>query len=106
MKANIFDDYKAESEVEIFETLFKNENVVIERIVSYGNVTPDEEWYDQDKDEWVLLLDGIARLVFEDDKIVELKKGDYIYLPAHQKHKVIYTSTEPNCIWLAFHFKT
>ena len=106
MKANIFDNCKADSKEEIFETLYQNENVIIERIISFGNVTPQGQWYDQEKDEWVLLIEGNAKLEFEDDRIVELNKGDYVHLPVHQKHRVIYTSIDPKCIWLAFHFKS
>ena len=106
MKANILDNLKINSDKEVFDTLFKNDDIIIERISSYGNTTNPDEWYDQEKDEWVILLEGVAKLEFEDKKIVELQKGDYIYLPAHQKHKVLYTSIEPNCIWLAFHFKS
>ena len=106
MNDNIFDNCKTDSKEEIFEKLYQNENVIIERIISFGNITPQGQWYDQDKDEWVLLIDGNAKLEFEDSRIVELNKGDYIHLPAHQKHKVIYTSIDTKCIWLAFHFKS
>jgi cupin 2 domain-containing protein len=106
MNNNILDNYKIESKDELFDVLFKNDNVIIERIISYGNITPDGEWYDQSKDEWVILLEGNAKIVFEDNSIIELNKGDYLHLPAHKKHRVSYTSIEPNCIWLAFHFKS
>ena len=106
MKKNVFKDYNPLSKEEIFETLFKNDEILIERIVSYGNISPDDQWYDQEKDEWVVLLDGNAKLEFQDHKIVELTKGEFIHIPAHYKHKVIYTSIEPICIWLAFHFKS
>ena len=106
MNGNIFDNCKVDNKEEIFETLYQNENVIIERIISFGNITPQDQWYDQIKDEWVLLIDGNATLEFEDSRIVELNKGDYIHLPAHQKHRVIYTSIDPKCIWLAFHFKS
>jgi len=106
MNGNIFDNCKTDSKEEIFETLYQNENVIIERIISFGNITPQGQWYDQEKDEWVLLIEGNAKLEFEDDRIVELNKGDYVHLPAHQKHRVIYTSIDPKCIWLAFHFKS
>lgn len=104
MKCNIFDACKIESKEEIFETLFKNENVTIERIISEGHITPDGQWYDQETDEWVLLLEGNAKLEFEDNNILELHKGDYLHLASHQKHRVVYTSSEPKCLWLAFHF--
>ncbi|NEO01320.1 MAG: cupin, partial [Moorea sp. SIO3I7] len=33
----------------------------------------------------------------------KLKPGDYLFIKAHQKHRVEYTSAEPPCIWLAVH---
>ncbi|MGA1199705.1 MAG: cupin, partial [Candidatus Latescibacterota bacterium] len=28
---------------------------------------------------------------------------DHILIPAHKKHRVTHTSTDPPCIWLAIH---
>ena len=88
----------------------KSENFKLERIISTGQVTPEGEWYDQEKDEWVILLQGNAKLLFEknyndkiENKIIELKKGDYLFIKKHEKHRVIYTSQDPPCIWLALH---
>lgn len=78
-------------------------NVKVERIISTGQTTPVDEWYDQNKDEWVLLVDGEAKLTFEDTGEITLKKGDYILIKAHERHRVTYTSTHPPCIWLAIH---
>jgi len=36
---------------------------------------------------------------------LELGKGDYVLIPPMQKHRVVYTSQEPPCIWLAVHFQ-
>ena len=94
-----------DAENERIEVIANNENIVIERIISYGNITPEGYWYNQDKNEWVLLLTGEAKLEFRDNKTVDLKAGDYIMIAAHQEHRVVYTSKEPNCVWLAFHFK-
>ena len=88
---------------EIFETLFENQHVTIERIVSNGQSSPEGFWYDQIEDEWVILLTGQAQIEFENGRIVFLKSGDYLFLPAHSKHRVHSTSKEPNCIWLAIH---
>lgn len=89
---------------ELFEVLLTTPNILIERIVSTGQSTPDGQWYDQDRDEWVILLQGQAQLSYEDGRIVELLPGNYLHLPAHQKHRVEATSSNPPCIWLAVHF--
>ena len=41
--------------------LTSDSGLLVERIVSWGHVTPEGQWYDQKKDEWVLLLEGAAR---------------------------------------------
>ena len=101
---NIFDLPAQLPTTELFETLLTQENILIERIISQGQITPPGEWYDQTKNEWVILLQGEAELSYEDNSCIKLTKGDYLYIPAHQKHRVEYTSTEPICIWLAIHF--
>lgn len=88
---------------ELFESIISNDKILIERIISTGQTTPPGEWYDQEKDEWVILLQGFATLSYEDGSQIKLKAGDYLFIPAHQKHRVEYTSTSPNCIWLAVH---
>lgn len=102
---NIFNLAKnvSDSENELFEKLFSGNNFKVERIVSAGHITTEGEWYDQPLDEWVLLLQGKARLEFYNNEIIELKSGDYLMIPAHSRHRVAYTSTEPKCIWLAIH---
>lgn len=88
---------------EIFESIVKNDSILIERIISTGQITPPGEWYDSDKDEWVILLQGEAVLAYADGSRVELTAGDYLFISAHQKHRVEYTSSNPSCIWLAVH---
>ena len=89
---------------ELFTTLFDRDRVLIERIVSTGQVTPAGEWYDQDKDEWLIVLQGEGELSYEDGSRIKLTTGNYLFIPAHQKHRVEYTSTEPPCIWLTIFF--
>ncbi len=107
MIKNIFDITKVptNSEEELFESIYNYSNVLIERIVSTGQVTPDGIWLEEDFDEWVILLQGNSKIKFDEGKTIELEKGDYIVIPANTKHKVIYTSTIPYCIWLAIHIK-
>ena len=88
---------------EIFEDIIASENILIERIISSGQKTPEGTWLEQERDEWVILLQGEASLSFEDGSRVDLKPGDYVYIPGNVKHRVDRTSTEPDCIWLAVH---
>ena len=104
-KGNIYrvEGIEGASSEELFEDILRNPDILIERILSTGQVTPAGEWYDQEKDEWVLLLTGSARILFENERIIELMGGDYILIPARCRHRVEWTSTDPACIWLAIH---
>ncbi|MBE9009657.1 cupin domain-containing protein [Pseudanabaenaceae cyanobacterium LEGE 13415] len=100
---NIFELPEELLDRELFEPLIETNQILIERIISTGQTTPEGEWYDQPRDEWVLLLQGEAQLTYEDGTSIELKAGDYVLIPAHQRHRVSYTSSNPACIWLAIH---
>ncbi|GAP99306.1 cupin domain-containing protein [Leptolyngbya sp. NIES-2104] len=100
---NIFELPEEMLDRELFEPLIQTDQILIERIISTGQTTPEGEWYDQPRDEWVLLLQGEAQLMYEDGTSIDLKTGDYVLIPAHQKHRVSYTSSNPDCIWLAIH---
>lgn len=90
---------------ELYETLAAGDGILIERIISRGHTTPVGEWYDSEEDEWVLLLRGEAVIAYIDGSLTIIKTGDYLLIPAHQKHRVEFTSSEPPCIWLAVHGK-
>jgi cupin 2 domain-containing protein len=92
---------------EAVESLCEGPGIRIERIVSTGQATPDGEWYDQDSDEWVLVVKGAARLRIEGEaQDRELGEGDFVCLPAHCRHRVAWTQPEPPTIWLAIHMFT
>jgi cupin 2 domain-containing protein len=95
--------YQAAKLQEQFEAIASNDNLLIERIISTGQTTPDGQWYDQYRDEWVILLQGEAEISYEDNSRMQMRSGDYLLIPAHKKHRVEYTSSEPPCIWLAVH---
>ena len=59
---NLFDDLPARAPEEIVTELLLRKGVRIERIVSTGQSTPADKPYNQDHDEWVLLLTGSARI--------------------------------------------
>ena len=90
---------------EIVETILKTDQLKLERIISEGQATPPGEWYDQDTNEWVILLSGSAGLLFEgDEEMCVMNPGDYVYIPAHQRHRVEWTDPNHKTIWLALHY--
>ncbi len=86
---------------ECFETLFASADVTIERICS--NTLREGEWYDQERDEWVVLVQGDATLAFDSGITKPLTKGDYLFIKAHERHRVL--STSEDALWLAVHMK-
>src|SRR5687768_18544676 len=98
--ANIFSEIPSTLPVELVQTLLTTVNCRIERIVSLGHASPPGFWYDQEQNEWVLLLKGAAKLRFEND-LIEMKLGDFMKIPAHRKHRVEWTPPDEPTIWLA-----
>lgn len=86
---------------EFAEVLARGENVRIERVVSRGHSSPPGHWYDQDENEWVLLVQGKARLRFAGDRVVHLAAGGYVDIPAHCRHRVEWTAQDIDTVWLA-----
>ena len=111
---------------EQFDSLVEGGKCKLYRIVSTGQSS--EEWYDQEEDELCFIFQGQARLGFQEDveiaiaatitealasgndsvpravhQQVHLKQGEWLYIPAHCKHKVIWTPQDEHVVWLAFH---
>lgn len=101
---NIFTGIPQNLDQELFEFLAGNDKVVIEKIISKGQKSPESDWYDQEKNEWVIVLKGKAVLSFEEETPVHLNEGDFINIPAHKKHKVSWTDPDNETIWLAVHY--
>ncbi len=102
---NIYSNIPEHIPGEIFEELVQSAACRIERIISLGHTTPKGHWYDQDRDEWIILLKGKARLLFKDrSEMLEMNPGDYIHIPAHRRHRVEYTKPDEETIWLAIHY--
>ncbi|QKF78920.1 cupin domain-containing protein [Arcobacter defluvii] len=97
-KYNIFDEIPIDKSEEKFFEIFKNEKIKIEKIVSNGQNSPENFWYEQEQSEYILLLEGFAILEFGDFE-VELKKGDCLNIKAMQKHRVKFTSQTEPTIW-------
>lgn len=100
---NIFSQVSTHGAGEEFRTLLENSAIKIERIISHSHANAEDFWYDQDGDEWVMVLRGSATLEFADGELIELTAGDYLTIPQHLKHRVARTSEET--IWLAVHCK-
>jgi len=98
---NIFDLPNLPLQDELTTILAENKNVLIEQIISTGQVS---RWFDQDQTEFLVLLGGNAKLEYENGKIVALIKGDNLLIHPHQKHRVVYTSCNPPCNWLCIFF--
>lgn len=90
---------------EEFRRLLARPGLVIERIVSTGQVSPPDFWYDQEDGEWVLLVAGEAWLRFEDEaEPRRLKAGDFVDIAPHRRHRVEWTHPEEATVWLAVHY--
>ena len=101
MTINIFNLPNPLPSDEVFTDLISADGVRIERIVSSGQTTPAGEWYDQDRDEWVALIQGAAVLEYENGEKLRLSAGDHLLIPAHCRHRLDFTSENPPCIWIA-----
>ena len=86
---------------EVTEVLLQRPDLRVERIISTGQASPPGFWYDQEEDEWVTVVQGQAALQWEDESRTELGAGDWVLIPAHKKHRVEHTSSNPPCVWLA-----
>ena len=102
---NLFADIPRNLSDELIETLLQTSSFRIERIVSNGHCSPVGFWYDQDDNEWVILLKGSAGLRFEynDDSII-LNPGDYIHIDKHERHRVEWTDAKQETVWLAVYY--
>ena len=103
MTTNFFDTMKLGHLEEDFTTFFETSQLKIERIVTRGQTSPKDFYYDQEDGEWVLVLEGEAELSFSDNSSVTLKKGESLYLPPHQKHRV--SAVSDYVLWLAVFVK-
>jgi cupin 2 domain-containing protein len=102
---NIFDHLSREAPDEEVTALATTDKIRIERIVSTGQASPPGFWYDQPWTEWVLLLTGAAGLLFEDEAAPrQLRAGDYLLIPAGQRHRIEWTDATQPTVWLAVHY--
>jgi cupin 2 domain-containing protein len=100
---NLLRDLPDARSIEVFESLLESPGCRIERIVSLGQTTPEDEWWMQDRDEWVLVLAGHAGLTLENHETQPMAAGDYLFIPAGTRHRVEWTHPIVPTVWLAVH---
>lgn len=104
MLGNLFASLTADTAHEVFDDLLAVPGLRIERIISHGQNSPPGFWYEQNEDEWVMVLQGCATLRIEGhDAVVQLAAGDHYWLPSGLRHRIESTSTDGPTIWLAVH---
>ena len=74
--------------------------LTVEQILS--GTLPQPISFEQAHDEWVLVLEGRARLLVEEAEL-ELESGDWLLLPGGCPHTVL--ETQPGTSWLALHVR-
>ena len=94
---NIY-DYITPKSGETFTALFEHKNIKINRIVSSDEL--DNKEYIQEEDEWLVLLEGEATLLLDDEKKT-LTQGDTLFIPSKTHHRVL--STQSGTVWLTVH---
>jgi cupin 2 domain-containing protein len=103
--ANLFASGNGAPGEEVVETLLETPQLRLERILSTGQATPEGQWYDQERNEWVAVLTGSAGLLFEGEgEIRVMRPGDHVLIPAHRRHRVAWTDPQQPTVWLAIHY--
>ena len=83
---------------ETLTTLLSHKNIKINHIISSDKLEGIE--YQQEEDEWLVLLEGEATLLI-DNQERHLKKGETFFIPAQTPHKVL--KTRNGTVWLTVH---
>ncbi len=96
-EGNAYDELKFSENEEIISLLYSDDKYYVERITSSGQ---QSDFYIQDELEFVVLMQGQAKLWLEGRGEKMLRAGDFILIDRGLKHKVTHTSE--NCVWLCF----
>lgn len=103
-KGSLFRNLPDAMKEERAEELCRSKSFRIERITSAGQVSPTGFWFDQPKEEWVVVVQGRAEVsLLDPNETIHLSAGDWLMIEAHRKHRVEATSRQPLTIWLAVH---
>lgn len=107
MNQNLLAGIPSNLPYELTQVIVRTSDVRIERIVSRGHASPEGFWYDQESNEMVVLISGKAALSFEGrDGVVVLEPGDFVNIKAHIRHRVEWTASGTDTVWLAVHYRT
>jgi cupin 2 domain-containing protein len=101
---NIFSAIPDALDSEIFELLAAGGDTRIERIISRGQSSPDSGWYNQPQSEWVIVLRGSALLEYQSGEAFRLEEGSHLNIPAGTAHRVAWTASDTETVWLAVHY--
>lgn len=102
---NVFEALRAEPGQETSLRLHGGSNWCLDLIRSNAYCTPEEDWFDQETHEWVMVLQGSATLEYQDSiEGVDLSVGDHLHLQPHRLHRVVRTDPDPGTLWLALHW--
>ncbi len=102
---NIFSNIPEELPLEVSKNIIERDEFILERIISKGHVTPAGQWFDQEFNEWVMVMRGSAKVAFKDpEEEFTLEAGHYLNIPAHTLHRVTWTQPDCETIWLALHY--
>ncbi|WP_010587050.1 cupin domain-containing protein [Schlesneria paludicola] len=103
---NVFADLPEKLPDELFTTLLTATGLRIERIVSTGHASAADFWYEQEWHEFVLVVSGAARLRFANESQEHsLSQGDFLVIPAGERHSVEWTTPDEPTVWLAIHYQ-
>jgi cupin 2 domain-containing protein len=105
IRSNLYKDIPEITKDEVVEPLLQTRHFRLERIISKRHATPPGKWYDQETEEWVVLLKGSAGLLFEGNPQVQvMRAGDSLLIPSRRRHRVEWTDPKEETIWLALHY--
>ncbi|MFI5024534.1 MAG: cupin [Alphaproteobacteria bacterium] len=106
MLSNLFSSLPQAGAEERFTLLAESAHVRIERILSSGQSSPPGFWYDEEWNEWVVVLRGSAILRFADQaEALAMGPGDHVDIAAHRRHRVEATAEGSPTVWLAVHYR-
>jgi len=64
----------------------------------------NNKWLCGRKNEWAMVLRGVAKLRFKNGWLVNMKAGSSLFIRAGREHRVEWTKLRFKTIWLAIHF--
>ncbi|MDR0776946.1 MAG: cupin [Azonexus sp.] len=106
MNSNFFADLPALGGDEQFRELLARPGLRIERIVSSGQCSLPGFWYDQADGEWVVVLQGEAKLRFADEmEARHLRAGDILDIAPRRRHRIDWTPAGQHTVWLAVFYR-